>query len=245
MSLLLLAGCTTPILVPPGTPTPAEIGIWQPIAAGVQVISAADGLIALRHGPGRVTYTAQFEPNPNQARNVGRWLADSVTAVAAMNCGFYLQEEERYQHIGLLMADGEVLEKLRPRWGGVLIVRRGIAAITRRPQRLLGPGTLGIQGWPTLVWQAATVAGLDASIADRRTAVGIDDRGRIVWVVSPSPLSLDEFGQRLLQPDLNLIDAINLDGGVSTGLRWRDLESGDQHGPNNLPTPCAILISPP
>ena len=39
-------------------------------------------------------------------------------------------------------------------------------------------------------------------------------------------------------------DAVNLDGGASTGLRWRSLAGGPQTGPDSLPLPCAVLLTP-
>ncbi len=244
--LLLMSACTTDawpnLPSPPASDSPDTAGEWVAISAGAQALQAADGLVAVRHWPLRVRYEARFESQPNRSRSVGVWLSDNESAVAAVNCGFYLQEESLYRHIGLLMADGKILQPLRTGWGSVLIIRRGGTHITRRPRQLQGPGRLGIQGWPTLLWNGRPVAGLDASTVDRRTAVGIDGEGRGVWVVNPRSLSLDAFAQRLLEPDLAMLHAINLDGGVSSGLRWRMPQSGKQLGVNNLPTPCALLM---
>lgn len=225
------------------TPTPDTTGVWLPLLAGIQVVQMQDGIVALRHRPGAVSYQASFQPDPNQVKTVGDWLAQTPGALAASNCGFYLEKEGMYQHIGLLMAKGYLWQKLRPNWGSVLIVRDGVGFVARRPKQLLAPAELGIQGWPTLVWRGVSVSGLDNTNVARRTAVGTDARGRLVWVAAPVPLTLADFAQRLLMPDLGLIDAVNLDGGASTALRWSDPQT--QHGPNNLPTPCVILLSPP
>jgi uncharacterized protein YigE (DUF2233 family) len=56
----------------------------------------------------------------------------------------------------------------------------------------------------------------------RRTAVGVDRSGRLVFVLSPLPFfTLDEFARWLAAADLELELALNLDGGQSTGL-WLD-----------------------
>lgn len=204
-----------------------------------------DGVVALRHRPNAVSYQASFQTAPEQRQSVGNGLAQTPTAMAASSCGFYLENGGQYQHIGLLMANGHIWQKLRPKWGAVLIVRDGVGFVVRRPKKLLGPGELGLQGWPTLVWRGAVVNELDATALARRSAVGVDARGRIVWIAAPVPTTLDAFARRLSKSDLGLIDAVNLDGGASTALRWLDPATHTQQGPNNLPTPCLILLSAP
>lgn len=211
---------------------------------GVEVLRTGDGLSALRHAPKAVQYSAMFQPDPNQGQTVGEWLSEDPQAIAAVNCGFYRDDRGAYHHIGLLMTEGKTLAKLRSGWGGVLIVRNGAAAAVRKPRRLIAPATLGLQGWPMLVEDRTRIPQLNDGDLARRTAVGVDNQGRVVWVVAPLGLTLADFAQRLLEQDLGLVEAVNLDGGASTGLRWHAQPNARMSGPDSLPIPCAVLLSP-
>ena len=234
----------TPTSTPPPAPVPDASDAWQPLAAGVEVLRTGDGLSALRHAPKVVQYSAQFQPDPNQGRSVGGWLSEDPQAIAAINCGFYRDDRGAYRHIGLLMTEGEALSKLRAGWGGVLIVRNGEAAVVPKPKRLIAPARLGLQGWPMLIENRTRIPQLNAGDLARRTAVGVDNQGRVVWVVAPLGMTLADFAQRLLEQDLGLVEAVNLDGGASTGLRWRAQPNARMIGPDSLPIPCAVLLSP-
>lgn len=236
----------TEISVPtplPSPTTPAEGG-WRPLFEGAEVLETSDGLTAVRHWPTSVVYGGSFEPVPERGKQVSRWLAEDEQAQVAVNCGFYQEAGSSYQHMGLLMVNGEGWSELRSRWGGVLIVRDGQTFIAPRPERLLAPATLGLQGWPMLVQNGNTVSRLNDEDLGRRTALGIDAQGRLVWVVANNGVTLAGFAQRLLDSDLGLVIAVNLDGGASTGLRWRVPGSEMQHGPDSLPIPCAITLGP-
>jgi hypothetical protein len=253
---LVLAGCTVPpptalpsptdTFVPTRAPTPTApaTGLWLPFFAGAEVLETADGFTAVRHSPSTVTYDSDFEHDPEQGKQVGEWLDMDEQALVAVNCGFYWEKNGAYQHMGLLMVNGEGWSELRSNWGGVLIVRDGQAFIAPRPQRLLAPATLGLQGWPMLVQNQTVVSQLDDQDLGRRTAVGIDAQGRVVWVVATDAVTLADFARRLLETDLGLTMAVNLDGGVSSGLRWRAGVEEPQVGPNSLPVPCAIRFGP-
>ena len=264
--LLLLAACTppspdqptdspTPIPRPATntprpsprptiTPIPTPSGPWQPAFPGAQILQTESGLLALRHAPTQVGYSDRFEPGLLDGDFISGWLQQDGGATAAVNCGFFQESDGAYRHIGLLMTNGQQTAPLRSNWGGVLIVRDGEAFAVRRPQKLIAPATLGIQGWPMLLEGGNIVPRLNDTDPARRTAVGVDGRGRVVWLATAQPITLAEFAAQLRQPELGLTDAINLDGGSSTGLRWRTTPQAAQRGIDSLPVPCAILLSP-
>ena len=259
---LVLAGCsvpptalppapaalpaTTDTLAPTTPPTPIAPAknTWIPLFAGAEVLETADGFTAVRHFPTAVVYESHFESDPEQGKQISEWLDASDRALVAVNCGFYWEKNSAYQHMGLLMVNGENWSELRANWGGVLIVREGQAFIASQPERLLAPATLGLQGWPMLMQSRIAVSQLDDHDLARRTAVGIDGHGRLVWVVATDAITLAAFAQRLLKTDLDLVTAVNLDGGISSGLRWRAGVEETQVGPNSLPVPCAIRFGP-
>jgi len=225
------------------TATPAS-HFWQLLFPGAEVTRTDDGLTVLRHAPNLVRYGVLFEGNPDDVRFLSQWLDETPQAMAGMNCGFYWEREVEFLHMGLLALDGQRLAPVRAQWGAALIVRDGKARIVRRPKKTIPPMTFGIQGWPTLLWRGAVVAELDETDAARRTAVGVDASGRVLWVVDPQGSTLRAFAERLRQEDIGLVDAVNLDGGASTGLRWREEPGGPQSGVDSMPIPCVVTLSP-
>ncbi len=237
-----------PALSPHPDPTPTLLpAFWTLIFPGAEVLKTSDNLAILRHAPGLVRYGVHFEGDPDAARTVSQWLDGDTDARAAVNCGFYWEKEGAYLHMGLLEVDGERLAQVRPKWGAALVIRDNRAEIVRQPKKRIPPMTLGVQGWPTLLWRGEIVpemAEMDDGTLARRTAVGVDGEGRVLWVVDGYGSTLTDFAQRLQEADIGLVDAVNLDGGASTGLRWRGGAGGEQDGLDSLPIPCVITFAP-
>jgi hypothetical protein len=230
----------------PTTPTPLS-NFWQLLFPGADITQTDGGLVVLRHAPNLAAYHILFESNPEQAKQLSDWLDESPQAMAGVNCGFYWEKEGKYLHMGLLEVNGERLAPVRVKWGAALLVRDGRAELMRQPKKKLPPLMFGVQGWPTLVWQGEIVAELDEidkGEMARRTAVGVDDTGRVLWIVDNQGSTLTGFAQRLLQEEIGLVSAVNLDGGASTGLRWREAPGDIQSGVDSLPIPCVITFSP-
>ena len=231
---------------PEASPTPIS-NFWQMIYPGVDVTRTESGLQVLRHAPNLVTYGVLFESDPEKAKQLSDWLEEAPDAIAAVNCGFYWEKEGQYLHMGLLEVNEQRLAQVRAKWGAALVVRDGKATIIRQPKKTIPPMTFGLQGWPTLLSQGELVdlEGIDKGEIARRTAVGVDASGRVLWVVDPNGSTLRDFAARLQQEDIGLVDAVNLDGGASTGLRWREEPGGPQSGVDSLPIPCVITFSAP
>lgn len=240
------AATPTPLqpLRPAATPTPLSF-FWQLAFPGVETAQTRDGLTLLRHAPSLAQYDILFEGNPDKTQSLQQWLTAYPQAIAGVNCGFYWGNEGTYLHMGLLEQDERRLAPVRPKWGAALVLRHGVAKIVRQPKKRIPPMTLGVQGWPTLLWRGQVAAGLDDLDIARRTAVGVDASGRVVWVVDDRGSTLQSFAQRLRQKDIALVDAVNLDGGSSTGLLWRQEAGGALKGVDSLPIPCVITFSPP
>ncbi len=217
---------------------------WQLLFPGAEVTRTKDGLTVLRHAPNLAQYNVLFEGDPEMGRQLSQWLDEAPEAMAGVNCGFYWEHEGAYLHMGLLEVNGQRLAPVRAHWGAALVVRDGKASIVRQPKKRISSLTLGIQGWPTLLWRGSVASGLDAVDVARRTAVGVDASGRVLWVVDPQGSTLQAFAQRLRQDDIGLVDVVNLDGGASTGLRWRDEPGASQSGVDSLPIPCVVTLSP-
>ena len=231
---------------PVATPTPLS-NFWQMLFPGAEVTQTDNGLVVLRHAPNLVAYGVLFEHDPEKAKQLSEWLDEAPEAMAGINCGFYWEKEGEFLHMGLLEVDEQRLSPVRAKWGSALVVRDGRAQIIRQPKKRIPHMTFGIQGWPTLLWHGKVVAALDEidqGDMARRTAVGVDETGRVLWIVDNLGSTLREFAAKLQQADIGLVDAVNLDGGASTGLRWREEPGGQQSGIDSLPIPCVITLSP-
>jgi hypothetical protein len=141
-------------------------------------------------------------------------LRAETRAVAAVNGGFF---DERGRSLGLRVAGGNTLIKLRPRvdWG-VLLVRAGRAAIVHSREFHPDPAVeQAIQVGPRLVTggQALRVKPQWA----RRTAVALDREGRwLTLVTADAPADAQRLADTLAR--LGFDTALMLDGGPSTQL---------------------------
>ncbi len=264
--LLLLTACTVPVTSTPAEPesqlplatftpvrahdaaapaSPVPLSqFWQMLFPGAEIAPADDGLLMLRHAPNLVRFQVQFDEDPQAVQFLSQWLENNPEAMAAVNCGFYWEDDGRYLHMGLLELAGQRRAPVRGHWGAALIIRDGVATIVRQPKFGVPAMDFGLQGWPTLLWRGQVVDGLDAETVARRTAVGVDASGRMLWVVDPAGSTLQAFAQRLRRSDVGLVDAVNLDGGASTGLMWREVAGEPVSGVDSMPIPCVILLSP-
>lgn len=166
-------------------------------------------------------YRMQVVDNADKSTTLSSALQSGV-AVAGVNGGYF---HEDFAPLGLLVENGRPVHAFQTAklLSGVLWVSKaGKAAImdaadfaTRdiQPQQ-------AIQAGPNLVRQSKPVAGLNATRAARRTAVATDGKGRWALVVL-SAVSLADMGEILVLPDLTglkITQALNLDGGSSTGM---------------------------
>lgn len=156
-------------------------------------------------------------------RLTAREFAFRTGAVAVINGGYFDTAE---RPVGLVIREGEVTSGLRRRDWGVFLVDDSRAWIvhTRRYQRRKNI-TQALQTGPPLV-----VRGRETTLKQtfrRRSAVGIDRAGRILFVVAlttgpDATMTLAEFGAILRMPEaeggLGCRDALALDGGGSSQL---------------------------
>lgn len=230
-------------------PTPTNVSAdrgWQPIFAGAEVRSnlGNSGLLALRLDPAAVTFDVAFESDPQQMQTIGAWLSQQA-ALAAVNCGFYFTTDDgKNRHIGLLAGPNGILAPLRSGWGGVLLVRGNKASLSVAPTSVNSGLRLGVQGWPMLVRNGQRVSGLNDSDPAARTAAAVDSQGRILFIADVTSTTLAEFAGILAASDLQLVQAVNLDGGSSTGLRYRAALADSATGYDSFFVPCALLIKP-
>lgn len=234
----------TPTAAPPTREGPNLDSGWQPLFPGAEIrrnLGHAPRL-ALRLDPAAVRFDVAFSADPARMQTVGGWLNEQ-SALAAVNCGFYLTtEQNENRHIGLLAGSQGVLSPLRAGWGGVLLVRGSKASLAVAPGSVSGDLRLGLQGWPMLVRGGQPVSGLNDSDPAARTAAGVDSQGRIVFVADVTSATLAGFAAFLAASDLGLVQVVNLDGGSSTGLRYRVAANAPSSGYDGFFVPCAVVV---
>ncbi len=239
---------------PTATPEPPDTG-WQLLQPGVELrqvrvetgdpstlpgTGSAERLTIVRLDPAAVRFRVHYDPSA--PRPVSEW-AESLQPLLVVNGGYFTPENET---TGLLISDGRawgtpygdfagmfaVSPPLLPpqSWGG----SRGgeevsVRWLTDQPYDPDEPLREAVQSFPVLVKPGGVMgfpADADNGRPARRTVVAQDHQGRILIVVAPRGyLSLHEMACFLVESDLGLDVALNLDGGFSTGL-W--LKAGEQ-----------------
>jgi exopolysaccharide biosynthesis protein len=154
-----------------------------------------------------------------QRKSDVRSLAKASRALLAINANFFDQNGDP---LGLVVSRGIVQRKLH-RGGNVL---SGVFQVTphgpmivNREYYGLEPALEAIQAGPRLIAAARPVAGLkDSSGPTQRAGICIDQAQRLIFYITLPGiwgLSMQEMTEILALPEINCLDALNLDGGQS------------------------------
>lgn len=210
---------------PTTTPLPPDSG-WLPIAPGLErrtlLLFGAGGTVIETATIVRIepaSYTFEVLYSPDSPRTVQEWAADSG-AIITLNGGYYTPE---FTATGLIVTDGVRHGQTYGDFAGMLAVGPDGAQVRWLRDKPYDPDeslTAAVQSFPVLI-QPGGVLGFDQDdgIPSRRTVIAQDHVGRIAIIVCPSgTLTLHQLAIFLLQTDLELDIALNLDGGTSTGL---------------------------
>jgi len=258
--LTLLCGCTLldslpppiPTLIPP-TPTllsgDGPQG-WQTVATGLEQRTYlpppendVTKITALRIDP--TYYRFRVHYRPGAPLTIREWTEALPGAVAFVNANFF---DENDTILGLLVADGQVYGSPYTDRGGAFVVQDGQARV-RSNIREPYTGELleqAVQAFPMLMLdgaQAYTDTAEDRST--RRSVVAQDANGRIVLLVTPLiGLTLLDLSAFLTSSDMNLVNALNLDGGGST-LMYVNRAGIPEYVVTSLdPVPAVLAVYP-
>jgi len=210
-------------LAPTAIPEPDDTG-WQSLGTGielrrllVELNGASNRLWLARVDPARVRFRVLYDPaNP---RPVAEWFA-AAKPLLAVNAGYFTEDSRA---TGLVISDGVRSGQSYVGFGGMFAVRADrveVRWLVARPYNPAEPLRQAVQAFPILVHSGGQpgVMDDDGKLA-RRTVVGQDRRGRIVFVVSPDLFfTLKSLSAFLAASDLGLDTALNLDGGTSSGM---------------------------
>ncbi len=242
---LLLAGCAavtapspTPILpaaptavAPAASPTPlAPDTGWETARPGLErrVIRFfdADGRLAehlyiLRFDPALYEFRVGYRPG--EPLSLQEWQAETG-ALAVLNGGFFAED---FTATGLVVVDGQASGASYGAFAGMFAVTAvgpEVRWLGARPYDPNEPLQYALQSFPMLVKPGGAAGYAEAGGEPaRRTVIGQDGDGRILFILAPrGRFTLAQLSQTLAASDLNLDTALNLDGGTSTGLILTD-----------------------
>lgn len=160
-------------------------------------------------------------------KSLETWQRDT-NALMVVNGGYYSIENERYFPDGLTIVSGQASGR-SIRTGGMLAIHESGAEVRWLVQQPYNPYErlqAALQSFPVLVEPGGELgfgAERESHASARRTVIGQDKAGRILFIVAPQGyFTLHQLSVYLTESDLNLDIAVNLDGGGSTGILVAD-----------------------
>ena len=206
-------------------PTPA----WHPIAPGVEQAeiavdphpAAGDGILhVVRVDPRSARLVAVMSAeHGGEARTAGDWCAKEHL-VAAINLGMFNGDGT---HTGFLRA-GERVETARwaPDYRSMLLL--GTSGEATLADADGSASAADFAGWRTVVQNLRLVRQPGEAVwgaSERRwseAAIAKDAQGRILFLHLRTPLTMRDFGEKLLALPLGVVEAMHVEGGPEASL---------------------------
>lgn len=218
----------TPTLnVPQPTETAANLDTgWATLRPGLErrtiLYKTSEGeplesVYILRIDPANFRFDVGY--HPGQPQSLIDWQAETG-ALIVVNGGFFTAE---FAATGAIVVNGLASGTSYQDFGGMFTVTAEGPGLRWLPQRPYDPGegiVAGLQSFPMLIAAGGQLAYTDEdNQRDRRTVIGQDRDGRMLFVLATTgTFSLYQTARFLSESDLNVDQALNLDGGTSTGL---------------------------
>lgn len=214
----------TPTPLPTFSATTAAAG-WRAVRSGVEVRelykdhTARTGRVhVVRIDPAHVDFHVRYQPDT--PLRVSEWYSDSQ-ALVVVNSSFF---DQARRAVGNLTSDGVSAGQAHERMQGAFYLT-AVGATVWPLQGWIKPAGLhvieAVESFPMLLLPGGL---LNPDISDdaraaRRTAVGVDRAGRVLFIGVPeNTFTLYGLAVWLANSDLDLDTALNLDGGSSSGL---------------------------
>lgn len=223
----LLGGCFNPASTnTPPTAISPDSAAWETLAPGFERRFYRPGgeypltqFVALRIDPALYTFRVHYRPGA--PLTLDGWRDQLPGAVAFANANFFDTERRA---LGLVVADGIAYGQAFQGMGGMLQVQNGGVRVrsTILEPYAGEPLEQAVQAFPMLITNGqASFTNAQGDRISRRTLVGQDTLGRIVLMANSSlvGIRLVDLSAYLASTDLDLVNAVNLDGGGSTLLR--------------------------
>ncbi|GCF07780.1 phosphodiester glycosidase family protein [Dictyobacter arantiisoli] len=248
----LLACDVLPSITLNGTPVTSSsqsgtLNQWTTAQPGVELRSEhwksaggnEDTVSIARFDLNKVHLSVGYQPDKPLA--LKDWMKQT-NALAVINGGYFDQQN---QSTALIVANSQVYGTSYANCCGMFSVNsQGQVSIRSLADQPYDPSTEQItqatQSRPMLIVNGKRTQFQETTAASPRSVVAMDNQGRLLFIVSPSQaFSMDELADLLIQSDLNIKNALNLDGGTSTGLY---VKAGSQRVTLDSVNPLPIVI---
>jgi len=221
------ATATLPLV---NTPIPPDTG-WLLLQSGLE--QRTFNLTDPTTGQRRETITVfRLDPayfafdigyRPGQPQSLTDWQAETG-ALLVVNGGYFT---EQHLATGLIIVDGQASGVSYEGFGGMVVINEGGLELRSLTERPYGGGetiAAALQSFPLLVKPGGEPGFPEEDFrTSRRTVIAQDNQGRVLFLVAPQgTLTLFQLSEWLVNSDLDLHIALNLDGGASTGLLLAD-----------------------
>lgn len=230
------------------SPTPELDSGWELLRSGLERRTIRllnengrqiDQLYLLRIDPTLFEFRIAY--SPGQPKPLATW-QEETGALLVVNGGFFTEE---FAATGLIVLDGQASGSSYVGFGGMVTMEQDrveVRSLVERPYSPTESFDYALQAFPMLVLNGQpSYQNADFDTA-RRTVIGVDGDGRILLILATGgSFTLAELSRTLAGADFGLVNALNLDGGTSTGLILADPPEGV---PAFVPVPSVITISP-
>lgn len=225
MSMALwIGGCITPALTPtptPSPPPPTAAAGWETLSPGLErrIYQPPDALftrlLVLRIDPTQYRFRAHYRPG--EPLSAAEWQQTLTDAAVIINANFF---DPAHQITGMLISDGVRYGSSYQRRGGTFSVNDGQVYLQSHLVQPFNGADVdqAIQAFPMLMTNGAqSYFDERPDRPTRRTVIAIDAQGRVVILVTTfGGITLLDLAKYLPTTDLDLVSALNLDGGGST-----------------------------
>lgn len=217
---------SAPVPTVPATDPDRPTGVaadadWMAVSAGIEwreIDVGVSSVQIVRIDPAAVRIRVGYDRGA--PGRVSEWAA-ALEPIVVINGGYF---DDQGRATALTIFDGVVEGASYDGFGGMLAVDTAgslsLRSLRDEPYDSSEPLAQALQSTPLLVQNGEPVAQPnDDGDRARRTVVALDGAGRLLIIVNGWPTwTLTELSRWLVQQDLDLTTALNLDGGSSTGL---------------------------
>lgn len=217
--IILLGGCIT--ATDQDTSLSISDPLWDQLDTGLEerlIRQESVFFQAVRIDPAHYTFRTHYQAN--NPLTIQEWTTALPDAVAIINANFFTVENTV---LGLLVSDNQIYGSPYQNRGATFYLADDTVNIQRNPisQSLMTTMSQAVQAFPMLVQDGQSIYNNSAETAiSRRTVIAQDAEGNIILMVTSGfGMSLYDLSQYLPTTDLNIVSALNLDGGGSTMMR--------------------------
>ena len=208
------------------TPT-SSLNTWNQAAPGIEVRSEtwkspsnnqlSDTVSIARFDLHDVKLSVAYQPN--QPLSMQQWM-QKEQATALINGGYFDAQDNA---TALVISNGQTFSTSYTGFGGMLYVddqgNVHLRSLSEQPYDPSENLTQATQCAPMLMINGQRTQFEADNKASPRSVVAIDKQGRLLFIASRGiDFTLDDMATLLTHSDLDLEDALNLDGGSSTGM---------------------------